>query len=182
MNALLIGLLYQALWFALVIGASRGHTAIPLVGAAVLVVARLVATRRRRQRAARAIAAVLLGIVIEGVPAFLSWCAYASPEPAVPVGGAPVWLLAIWAAFAVTLDAWEHLVRRHWWIAALLGAIGGPLAYAGAARTFDVIVFPQASPGLAGMIAWWATCWAIALPLLLAVGTRGPAASSEDPD
>lgn len=78
-------------------------------------------------------------------------------------GGAPLWILALWASFALTLNhSLRPLVetpRR----AGLAGFLGGPLAYLGASRLRAAVRF--SSP------MWRALCilavgWAVAVSLL----------------
>jgi apolipoprotein D and lipocalin family protein len=51
-----------------------------------------------------------------------------------PEGFAPYWMLSLWAAFATTLNHSLRWVMRRPWVAALLGVIGGPLAYLAGAK------------------------------------------------
>ncbi len=53
----------------------------------------------------------------------------------------PLWLISIWALFAMTGDLYEYLHNRKL-IAFILGAISGPLSYA-AGLKFDLLTFPQ---------------------------------------
>lgn len=63
----------------------------------------------------------------------------------------------------------DGLVRAAPLVASVFAAIGGPLAYLGAARGFDAVAFPApAWPAL----AWLAACWAVALPLLLRIASH----------
>jgi hypothetical protein len=57
------------------------------------------------------------------------------------------------------------------WLAAAFAAVGGPLAYLGAARGFGAVAFP--TPAWPALL-WLALAWAAALPLLLrlAAGPR----------
>ena len=47
---------------------------------------------------------------------------------------APAWILALWALFAIALREPLRWLHGRWPLAALLGALGGPLSYAGAER------------------------------------------------
>jgi hypothetical protein len=129
---------YQAVWFAAVIGASFGRPWPGPLAALAFAVGQL-ATSRSRVGDLRAVAGALaLGLALDGLLAQRHWVRYAAPAPAWPPGGAPVWILALWVAFALTL---HHSLR---WVcvrpvfAAVLGAIGGPLAYLAAARLHAV--------------------------------------------
>ncbi|WP_259304770.1 DUF2878 domain-containing protein [Thermomonas sp. S9] len=66
-------------------------------------------------------------------------------------------------------------LRRHLPLAALLGAIGGPLAYWGAARGWGAAHFSD--PAWHGLLALGAG-WALAMPLLAWLARRGLRAES----
>jgi hypothetical protein len=147
---------YQALWFAVVASAGHGRAALGMGAAALFAAVQLALSRWRLVDVRLMAAAVSLGVVIDGTLGFCGWLRYASPEPAFPPHGAPLWMLCLWAAFALTLTrslAW--LVRRPW-LAALLGALGGPLAYLSAARGFAAVeLAPPAARALGGLAFGW---------------------------
>ncbi len=64
--------------------------------------------------------------------AVLGFIGYA-PGP-LPAPFAPLWVLALWVLLGTTLDVSLRWLRGRWWLAALLGAVTGPLAYLGGAR------------------------------------------------
>ena len=156
---------YQAVWFGAVIGAARDAWWAG-VAAAVLFVAWQWAVSRERSSDLRLIGcALLVGLVLDGSMAATGLLHYASADPAL---GAPVWILAIWAAFAMTLNHSLSFVRGRADWALVLGAIGGPLAYA-AARGFGAVGF--APPAWRVFVAL-GIGWAIALPLLVSLAQR----------
>ena len=61
-------------------------------------------------------------------------------------------------------------LHRRLLLAAVFGAIGGPLAYLGAARGWDVVQFAQ--PQWHSLLAL-AAGWAVAMPLLAWLARRG---------
>jgi hypothetical protein len=158
---------YQLVWFLLVRGAANSSLALPLVTGAAFVLAQL-AVAAQPQRELRLIAvALLLGLVIDGVAAASGLLRYASPSPALPPHGAPMWILMLWACFATTINRSLAILQRRPWLAALLGGIGAPLAYAAAANGWHSV----------GWTSWWgpawiAVCWALALPLLVVLNRR----------
>jgi hypothetical protein len=86
---------------------------------------------------------------------------YAAPFPSAQF--APVWIIALWMSFALTLNHSLAWLKSHPALAALLGAIGAPLAYWAAARGWGALAF-AAQPALAlGMLA---VAWAILAPAL----------------
>ena len=115
----------------------------------------------------RALAATFVcGLLLDGALAVTGWLQYASPLLALP---APIWILSLWLAFAMTLNHSMVFLRGKPLLAAGLGGIGGPLAYLGAARGFDAVVFT--TPAWHA-IALLSVGWAVALGAL-AVLTQG---------
>ena len=151
---------YQLIWFAIVISASRGQ---PMWGIAAALVFITLQFRFSASRVADAhvlVAASICGLLLDGTLVALGWLDYASPLISLP---APVWILALWLAFAMTLNHSMSFLRGKPLIAAVLGGIGGPLAYLGAARGFDAVVF---SAPAWHAIALLAVGWAAALASL----------------
>jgi len=159
---------YQLVWFAAVIGAGRGQWW-PALAAAVLFGAwQLTLSRQRMLELRLVIAAAVLGTLLDGGLAASGLLRYAAASIALPAGGAPLWILALWCAFALTLTQSLRWLQPRPWLAMLFGAIGGPLAYLGAARGFGAVAF--AAPEWLAM-AWLALGWALAVVLLTALIT-----------
>lgn len=154
---------YQAVWFAVVASAGRGCAVFGLAAAAIFVAGQLALSVRRALDLRLMAAAVGLGVLIDGLLAASGWIRYASPAPALPPHGAPLWILALWASFALTLPRSLIWLMRRPWLAVLFGILGAPLAYAGAARGWGAAHFvaPEAR-ALGGL----ALGWGMALPLL----------------
>lgn len=161
---------YQLVWFIAVIGAGRGLSW-PAVGASLLFVGSQLALSRQRWVDVRLIAAALvLGVLIDGTLAATGLMSYATASPALPPHGAPLWILAMWAAFAVTLPRALSWLQGLPVAGALFGAIGAPLAYLAAARGWDAVAF--AAPAWRAAAALGAG-WALAMVLLLGLCPRG---------
>ncbi|UPG96611.1 DUF2878 domain-containing protein [Luteibacter aegosomatissinici] len=154
---------YQALWFALVIGAARGTTGLAITAAVLFIAIQIACGSERLSDLRRLIVALVLGTFVDGVPSLLGWWQYATPWPALPPGGAPLWILALWACFSTTISRSLQFVQGAPWLGALLGAVGGPLAYLAAAHGWQAVHF-DVEPVI--YIAWLAAAWAIAIPLL----------------
>lgn len=167
----------QAVWFCAVIGAGQGH-AWPAVVAAVVYCSWQFTLSSTRKADLRLMAvAVALGVVIDGGLGTLGWARYAAPWPGSTF--APAWILALWAAFTPTLTVSLVFLQRNAWVALAFGAIGGPLAYLGAARGFDAVTFTDPGPAF----VWLAIGWGLAMPLLSMLARRWtqPAAPSMQP-
>jgi hypothetical protein len=161
---------YQLVWFTAVIGAGRDE-AWPAIGAALLFATWQLATASSRMLELRLIAAALLfGTTIDGVAAAGGLIRYSAATPALPPGGAPLWILALWTAFALTLTRSLAWLKGRPQIGMLLGGIGAPLAYLGAARGWHAVVF--APPEWRGVL-WLAAAWAGSTTALVRLLTHG---------
>ena len=168
-------LAYQAVWFAVVAGAAHHRAALGVTAAAVFVVAQLGLSRNRALDVRLMAGAVLSGLIVDGTLSYLGWLRYASPAPAFPPHGAPLWILWLWLSFSLTLPRSLAWVTRRPRLAGLLGAVGGPLAYASAARGFGAVEF--AAPA-ARCCAALALGWGMAMPFLCYLSQRDGAAGS----
>ncbi len=157
---------YQLVWFAIVISASRGQPLWGIAAALVFIALQFHYSATPNSDARALLAAFLCGFLMDGALAATGWLHYASPLVALP---APVWILTLWMAFAMTLNHSMAFLRGKPVLAALLGGIGGPLAYLGAARGFDAVVF--STPAWQA-IALLAIGWAIALATLAVLTER----------
>lgn len=152
----------QCVWLCAVSGAGQGW-AWPGVLAATAFVLWQVAIAPQPKVELRLVAmAVLVGAVVDGVAGGLGWVVHAAPQASPWI--APAWILGLWAAFAVMLTVSLKALQTRLALAVLLGAVGAPLAYVGAARGWQAVEFT--APAWQGL-AWLAITWALALPALL---------------
>lgn len=155
---------YQLVWFAAVFGAARGRAWAGPAAALVFGAVHLLTSPRRGDDAWLALLAVVLGIALDGSLSGLGMLHYAATSPPWP----PLWLLAIWAAFGLTVNHSMALAQRHLGVTAVLGAVGGPLAYRAAAHFGAVAIAEPVWQGLTAL----ALAWGLALPLLAAAARR----------
>ena len=163
----LIGFIgYQAVWLIAVTGA--GHDLWWPGPLALLPFAAWQITRSPQPRAElRLLLAIgVLGCLLDSLYAGSGVLAFAAAEPAPAL--APIWIIAIWMAFALTLTTTFRFLDGHPWLAALLGAVGAPLAYLAANRGWHAVTFPH---GEAAAMAALAAGWALALPVALWLAT-----------
>lgn len=157
---------YQLVWLASVIGAARAHPWLGVTAAGVFVSLQGYASLNRRADVRALVLALVLGVAIDGGLSVSGLLRYAQPQPA---AFAPLWILAIWAAFALTLNHSLAFLSGRPVLAVALGAVGAPLAYLAAARGFGVITF--AEPAWKGFVAL-GSAWAIAMYLFGLFGKR----------
>ena len=165
---------YQMTWFAVAWSAGAGRAWIGICACVAFIACQWLASHTRKADARALLAALACGLVIDGVMAGSGLVQYRSAAPGFP---APAWILALWAAFAMTINHSMAWFARHRGWSALFAAVGGPLAYLGAARGFDALAFqPPAWPAIAIL----SLAWACALPLLLQAA-HGPASRRPQP-
>lgn len=157
---------YQVVWFAAVWGAAVG--AWWMAPLALLPFALWYLSRPdRRIDACLMAVAVLVGTALDSALAASDLVAYASAVPS--PHAAPVWIVAIWAAFALTLRHSFRFLHGRMLLAAALGAIGAPLAYVAAARGWHAVAFPR---GTMPAVIALGLGWLAALPTLIALAQR----------
>jgi len=155
---------YQLVWLACVAGAGAGW-AWPGLAASIIFVGITLAQGGRRRDDLRLLAlALVTGLVLDSAFAASGWMKYAAAWPS--ADAAPVWILALWASFALTLNHSLSFLRDRPGLSAALGSVGGPLAYASAAAGFEAVHF---GVPMAWVMVALAIGWACALPLIFRI-------------
>ena len=157
--------LFQAGWFACVLGAAHGLPWLGALAAAVIAGIHLVRAPQPLRELVLLAAAAALGAAFETLLVQSGWVRF-DTGVLIP-GAAPYWMVALWAIFATTLNVSLRPLRAHPALAALLGAIGGPAAYY-AGASLGALQFAGAGAALAAIAAGWA----ILAPVLLAAARR----------
>jgi len=154
---------YQAVWLIAVYGAGAERASPALCAAGVFAAWQLACSAEVRADLRLIGLALVCGVLLDGSLALSGLVVYAAPAPALPPHGAPLWILGLWTAFALTLNHSLSWLARRPPAAALLGVFGGPLAYLAAARLAGAV---QLSPPAWRGIAVLALGWGVALALL----------------
>lgn len=155
---------YQAVWITCALGAAAGSWW-PGVAAALLFVAIQVAISTDRPALAAVLSAgAALGFAAESALVASGMVRYGGAWPWPHL--APVWIVALWIAFAATLPTLSRLLGANMPLkAALLGILLGPVAYLAAAYLGALELAPPQWPALSAI----AIIWAAAMPALLAI-------------
>ncbi|HSS62868.1 MAG TPA: DUF2878 domain-containing protein [Gammaproteobacteria bacterium] len=153
--------LFQICWLANCVGAGAGW---PLAGpllTAVWIVLHLVALGGRRLIEGRILlAAAAVGYAADSLLVLSGFIEF--PPHARLGGPSPLWMVALWVAFAATLRHALRWLGNRYVLGALLGAIGGPVAYR-AGEALGAVRIPDPLPGLTAV----SVEWLVAMPLLL---------------
>lgn len=158
-------LLFQAGWFACVLGAAMQ---VPWAGALVALFAigwHLARAKHPKAESFLVLLVVLVGMVFETLLVQMGWIRFDSGVFA--PGLAPYWMGILWAMFATTLNVSLRWLRPRLGLAAVLGAIGGPLSYYAGAQ-MGALAFVNVELALTAV----ALGWAFLTPLLLVLARR----------
>ena len=133
--------------------------------AIVLVTLHLARVARPREELKLIVSVMLIGGTWETLLIGLSLLAY--PSSMVIPGLAPFWLLALWASFAAQFNTTYEWLKTRIYLAALLGAVAGPLSFR-AGSALGAVRFVDPWPAAATL----AVGWAILLPLIVVLSRR----------
>lgn len=155
---------YQGAWFACVLGAAGGHTMIGVAAALVVVLWHLYTASHRIAELRLVAITALFGAVFETL---LNASGWVRMSPDLLLGWTPLWMVALWAAFATTLNVSLRSLRRRYVLSAALGAVGAPLAYYAGARLGALQIVHQLPATLAISLGW-----TLAILLLMRLACR----------
>jgi hypothetical protein len=155
---------FQAAWFAAVLGAAHGMPWIGVVAVPLVLALHLALSPDWRPELLLALAAAGTGFVFDSV---LVASGAFSPIPYVfPVPFSSLWMVMLWVNLATTMNVSMGWLSGRYAVAAVFGAIGGPVAYLSGAKLGAMTSIPDAGGLLAIGIAW-----AMALPLLCLIAS-----------
>ncbi|MCF1182567.1 DUF2878 domain-containing protein [Marichromatium gracile] len=156
---------FQAGWFACVLG---GAHQLPWLGVGVVALVaalHLTTTPNRGSEARLLVLIAVMGALWDGLLARFGFLIY--PSGMLLPWLAPVWIIAIWVAFATTLNVSLAWLQGRWYLAFTIGALGAPLAYYAGAKLGGVH-FPDPVVALAVLGGGWS----FLMPASLAIAAR----------
>jgi hypothetical protein len=159
-------ILYQTAWAIAVIGAARGDWWAGPAAVTAFAIVQLWLSERPRADLYLMVVAAAVGFIIDSGFAQSGALRYAASEQWT---FAPIWIVALWINFSLTLNHSLAYLKLHLALASLLGAIGAPLAYWAAAKGWNAIAFE--GPPTATLAAL-SVVWAVATPLLCVAARR----------
>jgi hypothetical protein len=155
----------QAGWFACVISAAKGVEGIGVSVAVALMAAHLWRSARPLQEAKLLAAVMVMGGTWESVLVLSGLLAY--PSSTVVAGIAPIWLWTLWGLFAAQFNTTYRWLKSRIRLAALLGAVAGPLSFHGGA-VLGAVHFVRPWPASAAL----AIGWSVWLPMVVLLSRR----------
>ena len=165
MSILVNFIAFQAAWFACVMGGANHWPWLGVIVTVVVVALHLYQAARPKTEAILLILSGLLGLCADSLLTGLGFLQF--PSGQFHSSLAPYWMVAMWIAFATTCNVSLRWLKPRLILAALLGAIAGPLAYYGGSQLGGVSLTELVTSLLAvgGL-------WAAAMPLLLIIANR----------
>jgi hypothetical protein len=156
---------FQAGWFSCVLSAANGQ---PWLGflTVCLVVALHFRIADEPSLELRLLAlCVAIGLVFDSLLVSSGWVRY--PSGMLVSGIAPYWILAMWALFSTTINYSMGWLKRSLILAALMGAVFGPLSYLAGERLGAIDLVDLRS----SMVAL-AVIWGLVMPFLVHAATH----------
>jgi hypothetical protein len=160
MRAVMNYVAFQIGWFAAVLGAGHGMPWLGVVVIPLILLANLVLSADWKQELIVALAAAIMGFVVD--TGLVAAGVFAPVPFLLPRPFSPLWMVMLWVNQATTLNGCMAWLRGRYLAGALFGAIGGPLAYLSGAKLGAATL-----PSTNGLIILGIT-WACAFPALLA--------------
>lgn len=157
--------LFQIGWFACVLGAARQMPWLGVMVVLAIVAWHLLQAKQPKSELILLFIALFIGGIFDQMLLHLNLVSYQAHGWGTSL--VPAWILALWAVFVTVLNVSLRWMRGNWLVAILFGAIGGPLAYAGAAKLGAVALNALPASYIALSVGW-----AILTPLLLKVSER----------
>lgn len=158
---------YQLSWFAVILSAAAGRSEIGIAVVAVVVAIHLLLLVDKRRELLLIFSVAFLGSAIDSVVMFLG--AFSFPHGSALFGISlwpyPLWMSALWLAFATTLNHSMRWLAGRYLLAAIFGAVGGPLSYYAGERLGAISLHQP----LAYSLTLLAVAWAVAMVVILRI-------------
>ena len=161
-NIVLNIILFQLGWFACVLSAASNQPLIGAVVAVAIISIHLFISQQYKEELRIITIAMLIGLVWDSLIVAMGWISYQSGMLVSFM--APYWIVLMWALFATTLNFSMSWLKANLLLAALFGAIAGPLAYYAGAK-LGAVEFNNVINSLIAL----SIGWAIFTPLLLKI-------------
>lgn len=145
-------------WVACVMFAAAGMPLLSIASVAAVIVLHLMTVAAPAKESLLLLGAIAIGLLWESGLVAMGLVGYTGHSSS---WAAPLWIVAMWALFATTINHGLAWVKKFWVYAVLAGGIGGPMAFYGGAK-LGAVTFEQT--GLALLVI--GAGWALLLPLL----------------
>jgi hypothetical protein len=161
-------------WFACVVGAANGTPSYGVAVAGMLLALNILVAEDPIQEARVIVTVGALGFVIDTILGLAGIFVF-DPRMSDTSWLCPIWLVALWMMLGSTLTASLKWLAARGAIAAIVGAVAGPLSYVAAAK-MGAIAIPAP---IALRLAILAIVWAVVFPGLVKFANRHRWSNSE---
>lgn len=164
MSRLVNFIAFEIGWFGCILGAAHGLAWVGPVLVATLVTAHVWLSPTGQRELCLIVLAAAIGFVVDTVHAVLGVVRFTGQDSV----WCPMWMVALWANLATTLNWSLGGLRGRYVVAAVLGALAGPTSYYAGQRLEAITLHPQQAFA-AGVLA---LAWGVATPALLGLSSR----------
>jgi hypothetical protein len=153
--------LYQAGWFAIVVGAASGRPWTGMGVALAAIAVHLALARGMLRQGSLILVSGAVGFTLDSLQ--VGFGVFRFPSGTVLPWLAPPWDVVLWMQFATILPFCFRWLSHRYLLSFVLGLVGGPLAFYAGERIGAVLFLPPRLLhfGVLGVV------WALALPLLV---------------
>lgn len=151
---------FQAAWFAAVLGAAHQMALWGTAAVGVALAWHLAVSARPAEEAKLFGLVCLIGLVVETANVGLGHVSYPSGQPVANL--APYWMVALWGLLAIALNVTMRWMKSRYRLAAVLGAVAGPASFVSGVKLGGA-QFIDMTPALVTM----ACTWALLMPALV---------------
>lgn len=152
-------------WLSSVLGGARE---MPWLGPAVLVVVLAFHLRQAKRpdlELGLVLACGIIGVWFDSILAATGWVSY--PSGQIDPNLAPYWIVAMWMLFATTLNRSMSWLKGRLALAAVMGAVAGPMSYLAGNRLGGI----EFEAPLAALITL-SVGWALIMPVVVLLAER----------
>ena len=165
MNVLINFAAFQFGWFSSVIGAAQQMPWLGPLAFLVVLAIHLRQSSRPKSELGLVIACGVIGVFFDSLLVAAGWVTY--PSGLFSELMAPYWIVTMWMLFGTTLNLSMGWMKGRPFLAAVLGAVGGPSSYY-AGQKLGGIQFLEFFPAMIAL----AIGWAVFMPLLMRLAER----------
>jgi hypothetical protein len=157
----------KIVWISCVWGGATGYWWLGVAAVAVFAAWQIPRSPRPLAEIKLAAIAAMVGLVVDTAYIRTGLLAYPAPGPWQAV--APIWILALWIGFALSLNHSLAWLKGRPMGAALMGGIAGPFSFWFGATSWKAAEFVAPTPLVLAVLAF---VWALIIPALVAVAER----------
>ncbi|MGD8641122.1 MAG: DUF2878 domain-containing protein [Gammaproteobacteria bacterium] len=178
--------LFQAGWFAAVFGAAGNIEWLAVSAIAVIIFMHMILVKQRWNELSIVIGAGIVGTIIDSTLISQGVFSSANPGNSLTPGAslAPLWLIALWMLFAITINHSLGWLRRNFWLQPLAGFVFAPMAYY-AGHKLGALNIDGGDLPYSGLLTI-GICWMFVIPLLFwladTINRQASSAMSYDSD